>query len=767
MSREMKLSIRKNRSEEKNGIRESKEATEELATENNSVNKMTTKENINNLRLSKITEDEPEKELFTSSPIIALLLKIFFLIEGQIVRAMVQFGDLYFAAIITNIYLEIVIIIICSSAESNIMAQIYAFLSSLIFAYLMRNVCTIAYWELFQLKWFKLNPFESITNLFNPNIKKHVKKNIYYIVNIIFGILFYLFIIGTFTMPRNEGKFLDVVVFVIFVLIPFLKFVCYYCCYIFICFRDMFRHDKLNDIDDNCKDPFLFWLQLNNLTNKGKIKVGISNESIDFKYKNKKKKKNCCEKLFFKAISFHFSLCSKKIILHLQTLFKIIFAILSLSYFIYSFLKKSLSLSGLIFIISLYIISLIICIEFSTPMWIINSIYRWHLKIKKKYERKYQMKCRKLNEKFGYFKLIDMIPVILSIGLLFFIFFTNIFFRITSWYLFDNIRKIEEKGKFIEGNWTKEILSEQSNFENIICNSSIYGLNMLKIGSLALASYTSNIENTRNYIEKSFFKEKIEKINEMRILNENSKYGVVLLITVIIPHEKPLSIFAIQGSIKKLDWWLDIEIFCSSAIFSFLNRISVTQLESLTSNIITWLLTLPLRFLDKLTLFKKYFESLDPYISEEIKIINGTNNIIFIGHSLGGGLAKFFGLKYHKESVSFSGPGITPLEFKLKDELNYKYFKTNLIDVIPDYDTIPRIETSAGIRYRVLCNKGFFECHGIERTICQMGATCRREDLTGDLCMSLFGKEYYNIRKLAGIKNNMPEEYNKSKNSII
>ena len=767
MSREMKLSIRKNRSEEKNGIRESKEATEELATENNSVNKMTTKENINNLRLSKMTEDEPEKELFTSSPIIALLLKIFFLIEGQIVRAMVQFGDLYFAAIITNIYLEIVIIIICSSAESNIMAQIYAFLSSLIFAYLMRNVCTIAYWELFQLKWFKLNPFESITNLFNPTIKKHVKKNIYYIMNIIFGILFYLFIIGTFTMPRNEGKFLDVVVFVIFVLIPFLKFVCYYCCYIFICFRDMFRHDKLNDIDDNCKDPFLFWLQLNNLTNKGKIKVGISNESIDFKYKNKKKKKNCCEKLFFKTISFHFSLCSKKIILHLQTLFKIIFAILSLSYFIYSFLKKSLSLSGLIFIISLYIISLIICIEFSTPMWIINSIYRWHLKIKKKYERKYQMKCRKLNEKFGYFKLIDMIPVILSIGLLFFIFFTNIFFRISSWYLFDNIRKIEEKGKFIEGNWTKEILSEQSNFENIICNSSIYGLNMLKIGSLALASYTSNIENTRNYIEKSFFKEKIEKINEMRILNENSKYGVVLLITVTIPHEKPLSIFAIQGSIKKLDWWLDIEIFCSSAIFSFLNRISVTQLESLTSNIITWLLTLPLRFLDKLTLFKKYFESLDPYISEEIKKINGTNNIIFIGHSLGGGLAKFFGLKYHKESVSFSGPGITPLEFKLKDELNYKYFKTNLIDVIPDYDTIPRIETSAGIRYRVLCNKGFFECHGIERTICQMGATCRREDLTGDLCMSLFGKEYYNIRKLAGIKNNMPEEYNKSKNSII
>ena len=758
MNHETKLALRKNRQENKNENTESKEISEENITENNSVNKMATKfSNNNNLTLSQSTEDHPEKEFFTSSPIISLLLKIFLLIEGQIIRALVQFGDFYFVAIITNVYLEVVIIIICSSAESNIVVQIYAFISSLIFAYLMRNVCTIAYWELFQLKWFKQNPFESITNLFNPGIKKYTKRNIYYIVNIIFGILFYLFIVGVITMPRNEGKFLDVVNFVIFIIIPFLKFFCYYFCYIFIYIRDMMKYDKLDEIDDNCKDPFLFWLQLNNLTNKGKIKVGISTESINLK--NKNKKKNCCEKLFFKAISFHFSLFSKKLVIHLQTLLKFFFAIFSWSYFIFSFVTEGFSLPGFIFITSLYLFSLIICIEFSTPMWIINSIYRWHLKIKKRYERKYQLKCRKLNEKFGSFKLIDMIPVFLSIGLLFFIFFTNIFFRISSWYLYDNLKKIEEKGNFIEGNWTREVISEEHNFENIICNSSIYGLNMLKIGSLALASYTTNIENTKNYMNKSFFKEKIENISEIKMFDENSKYGVGLLITIDIPNEKPLSIIAIQGSIKKLDWWLDIEIFCSSAIFSFLNRISVTQLESLTSNIINWLLTLPLRFLGKLTLFKKYSESLDPYIYEEIKKINGTKNIIFVGHSLGGGLAKFFGLKYHKESVAFSGPGITPLEFKLKKELNYKYFKTNLIDVIPDYDIIPRIETSSGNRYRVLCNKGFFLCHGIERTICQMGATCRREDLTGDLCMSLFGNEYLKIRKLAGIKKEIPLEY--------
>ena len=756
MNIDMKLAIRKNRHESKNESTESKVMSEDCVTENNSVNKMTTKV-INNLALSKITEDEPDKELFINSPVISLFLKIFFLFEGQIIRVLVQFGDLYFCAIITNIYLEVVIIIICSSADSNYFVQIYAFISSLIFAYLMRNICTIAYWELFQLKWFKQNPFESITNLFNPEIKKHTKKNIYYIINILFGIIFYIMLIGIFTMPKNEGKFLDIVNFIIFIIIPFSKFLIYYFCYIFICLRDACNFDKLNDVDNNCKDPFLFWLQLNNLTIKGKIKVGISNESISFK-KNKNKK-NCCEKLFFKAISFHFSIRSKKFAIHLQTIFKILFSFLSLSYFIYSFSSKGFSISGFLFILFLYLISLLICIEFSTPMWIINSIYRWHLKIKKKYERKYQLKCRKLNEKFGYFKFIDIIPVFLSIGLLLFIIFTHIFYRISSWYLFDNIKKIEEKGNFKEGNWTKDVLIEESNFENIICNSSVYGLNLLKIGSFALASYSANINNTRNYIEKTFFKEKIENITEFRIINEQSKYGVVLLINLDIPNEKPLSIFAIQGSIKKLDWWVDIEIFCSSAIFSFLNRISLSQLESLTSNVITWLLTLPLRSLEKLTLLKKYTESLEPLISEEIKKIKDSKNIIIIGHSLGGGLSKFFGLKYHKESISFSGPGITPLEYKLKHELNYKYFKNNLIDVIPDYDIIPRIETSAGIRYRVLCNKGFFQCHNIERTICQMGATCRREDLTGDLCMSLFGEDYLNIRKLAGIKNQIPEEY--------
>ena len=67
---------------------------------------------------------------------IPLFINFLLIIEGKIVRIMIQIGDLYFAAIITNIYLGAVIIQIGALAESKVFVQIYGFISSFIFAYL-------------------------------------------------------------------------------------------------------------------------------------------------------------------------------------------------------------------------------------------------------------------------------------------------------------------------------------------------------------------------------------------------------------------------------------------------------------------------------------------------------------------------------------------------------------------------------------------------------------------------------------------------------
>ena len=119
------------------------------------------------------------------------------------------------------------------------------------------------------------------------------------------------------------------------------------------------------------------------------------------------------------------------------------------------------------------------------------------------------------------------------------------------------------------------------------------------------------------------------------------------------------------------------------------------------------------------------------------------------------------GIKYNKESLSISSPGISPLEYKFMNNKNYnKYFKTNFLDIVPDNDLIPRLEVSGGVRYRVICEEGFFSCHKIDRTICTIGAMCRQEYLTGDMCMAMMGKsDYMEIRESTGVNNDIPDIY--------
>ena len=713
-------------------------------------------DNIDNMH--KI-EEEKKKEFFNNSPVIYFFIKIFLLFEGQIIRILIQLGDFYFSTIITNIYLEIILIQICASAVSGVFIQIYAFISAIIFCFLMKIILTISYWELYQLKWFELNPFESITTLLNLKLKNYIIRNIYYITNIILGILFWLFIIGLITMSLNNGKFLDAINLIIFIIIPFLKYIILYLCYCYICIKNLVLN-KNEENEKNEENPFYYWLKLNNLIDKGEIKIG----NVFPNDVSKNEKMNCIEKLFCKNIIFGLKICKGKILqFSLKTLLKIFFALLSFIYIIYLFCKKGATVSSVFFLLFIYLISLLISIQFPTPLWLINSIYRWYLKFKKKYDIKYQIKCRKFNEKFGAFKVLDSLPLIVSILIIIVLIFIVIIFGIADSFFITAEERINENLKFKITNWERENFSDKSNnIEHAICFTDVYGLSILKIVSLAYASYMKDPENIINYYENSIFKEKIEKITEMRYLNINSKYSIVLMINLDIPGQKPLTVFSVQASLKKLDFWLDLEMFCSSLFFTITRILSLNSLESLTTKAIIWILSIPIRILEKFTLFSKYIKYLIIDIDEEIQKIGNSRNIIFTGHSLGGGLAKYLGWKYHKENIAVSGPGITPLEYKLtKEKNNYKYFKSNLIDIVPDNDIVPRIENSGGIRYRVLCEKGYIECHQIGRILCQIGATCRREDLIGDLCMSIFGKNSYKeIRELAGIKSNIPDEYN-------
>ena len=139
---EIKEEIKNNELRMKNSEQEIIKTPEELSINDNKVNigiDISKSSLLKNRIKSNNTENEEDKnkEFFINHPIIYFFIKILLLFEGQITRIFVQIGDLYITGIITNIYLEIVVIQLCAVAESNVFAIIFGFISALIFCFLI------------------------------------------------------------------------------------------------------------------------------------------------------------------------------------------------------------------------------------------------------------------------------------------------------------------------------------------------------------------------------------------------------------------------------------------------------------------------------------------------------------------------------------------------------------------------------------------------------------------------------------------------------
>jgi hypothetical protein len=72
------------------------------------------KENEKEISLPNKEKEITCSDFFKNSPLILLILKIFLFSEGKLMRIFAQIGDLYFCILVTNFYVEIVIILLCA-----------------------------------------------------------------------------------------------------------------------------------------------------------------------------------------------------------------------------------------------------------------------------------------------------------------------------------------------------------------------------------------------------------------------------------------------------------------------------------------------------------------------------------------------------------------------------------------------------------------------------------------------------------------------------
>lgn len=111
-------------------------------------------------------------------------------------------------------------------------------------------------------------------------------------------------------------------------------------------------------------------------------------------------------------------------------------------------------------------------------------------------------------------------------------------------------------------------------------------------------------------------------------------------------------------------------------------------------------------------------------IESLLKGINRTSDeVVLVGHSFGGGIAKIIGARQQFPAVGFSSPGIAygfvKFGFSLENASKFA------VSISPRKDTVPLIDKHTGLQQTINCNgKTFVQCHLIERTYCELHIGC-------------------------------------------
>ena len=296
-----------------------------------------------------------------------------------------------------------------------------------------------------------------------------------------------------------------------------------------------------------------------------------------------------------------------------------------------------------------------------------------------------------------------------------------------------------------------------------VCYSSIHGIQMsLFLPFINDAYYYDNIISEANqpkvrssleikqYVDL-FFDENFE-IDIIGNLTDKNKNGATMIQYNVKYKDHYVTILSIKGTSLSKDFYIDAQLYVSSIFLSILSAFSLssTQKDSWSFNLIEYSLNIPYRIFFKFLIIDSYMNDLkNAYVKNEYKFYQ---NVVLVGHSLGGGLAKLFGRFIGKQAISLSGPGVNAFHSLWTYNKQSENFEISAIDFVPDMDLVPRVEVSGGTIYKIVCKKGVFACHSKELSLCETLTMCRNQ-IYWDYCKKFAELKDKDIEKIVESSN--------------
>jgi len=267
-----------------------------------------------------------------------------------------------------------------------------------------------------------------------------------------------------------------------------------------------------------------------------------------------------------------------------------------------------------------------------------------------------------------------------------------------------------------------------------ICYSSIHNIPLyLFLPFINDAYYYGNHKQFMPYYSSSlqipgykrlFFNDDfiIEDINNL--INETNTVKMVQYNLINTKKQSEVTILSIKGTSYRKDIFMDAQLYCSSVLLTLLSTFSLnSEKDTFSFRFIEYSLSIPYRIFFGNSIIKEYLNYLKKaYFKNKHRFMK---NVVIVGHSLGGGLAKLFGRIINKQAIALSGPGVNAFHSLWNYKGKSENFEISAIDLIPDKDPIPRVEVSGGTVYRIVCKSANLECHSSVNSLCEVLIMCR------------------------------------------
>lgn len=189
--------------------------------------------------------------------------------------------------------------------------------------------------------------------------------------------------------------------------------------------------------------------------------------------------------------------------------------------------------------------------------------------------------------------------------------------------------------------------------------------------------------------------------------------------------ERDISVITVRGTaaFEFSDWLADIDVWLEAATFQLFSKF----LPGLS----LWPATLRSQIIELINLAVDSFlpHERDPYFRHYyypvLRHVQGmkSENIILVGHSLGGGVAKIVGAKTGHPAVSLAGPGIVDSRGKLG--VTISEIDRHIVNLLPSGDIVSRIGKQGGTVVNVPCSDNRPDsCHCPMAVACELITSC-------------------------------------------